>query len=51
MVYAKAVPGTTYDQLERSFRLHSFNTYLIAYVSGSCVTRFHVQHTDRGGCV
>ena len=31
--YTKAIPDTTYDQLERSFRHFGFNTYLIAYVS------------------
>ena len=31
--YTKAVPETTYDQLEHSFRHMSFNTHVIAYVS------------------
>ncbi|KAG7009356.1 hypothetical protein G7Y79_00003g012240 [Physcia stellaris] len=29
-VYIKAVPDTTWEQLERAFRVHDFNTYLIA---------------------
>ncbi|MCJ1371150.1 hypothetical protein MMC20_002365 [Loxospora ochrophaea] len=30
-VYSKAVPDTTYEQLERSFRQNDFSVYLIAY--------------------
>ena len=33
--YVKAVPDSTYDQLEYSFRRLNFNTYVIAYVSRS----------------
>ena len=29
-VYSKAVPETTWEQLERAFRTNQFNTYLIA---------------------
>lgn len=32
-VYVKAVPDTTWYQLEKSFRTFDFETYLIAYVS------------------
>ena len=28
-VYSKAVPDTTWDQLERGFRANKFNTYII----------------------
>lgn len=31
-VYSKAVPDTTYAQLERSFRDNNFKIYLIAIV-------------------
>ena len=31
-IYCKAVPETRWDQLERAFRLHNFNTFLIARV-------------------
>lgn len=30
-VYSKAIPETTYDQLERAFRTNGFNTHLIAF--------------------
>ena len=33
-VYSKAIPQTTYEQLERAFRTNNMNTYLIAFVSG-----------------
>ena len=33
-VYSKAIPETTYDQLERAFRTNGFNTHLIAFVRG-----------------
>ena len=32
-VYVKAVPGTTWAELEHSFRHQKFNTHIIAYVS------------------
>ena len=31
-MYVKAVPETTYDQLERAFRSGNFNVWIIGYV-------------------
>ncbi|MCJ1303297.1 hypothetical protein MMC08_006105 [Hypocenomyce scalaris] len=50
LVYAKAVPGTTYDQLERSFRLHSFNTYLIAYEKELPITQTFIDLQGKLDC-
>jgi len=33
-VYSKALPTTTYEELEQGFRVNNMNTYLIASVSG-----------------
>ncbi len=33
-VYSKALPTTTYEELEQGFRVNGMNTYLIASVSG-----------------
>lgn len=33
-MYSKALPATTYEELEQGFRVNKMNTYLIACVSG-----------------
>ena len=42
-VYCKAVPVTTYDELERAFRTNKFNTHLIAQV---CLRRTNLGGED-----
>lgn len=45
-IYSKAVPTTTYDELEMAFRMNDFKTYIIATVSPSLQTCLSIADAD-----